>query len=89
MMKLIFLLFCLVFTFNIANAEQHDPTRPINYHTSDDVQYEDSLIDMLKVQSIITSNHRKNAVISGIAVNEGDKIKGFTICQSKVETSGF
>lgn len=78
-MKLVFLLFCFIFTFSIACAQQHDPTRPIDYLTLDTTQDTSTPIDTLKVQSIITSNHRKNAVINGIAVNEGDKIKGFTI----------
>ncbi len=54
-----------------------DPTRPLGFSAKQKVQSE------LKLQAIFYGNGRKEAIVSGISVKEGDRVHGKKIVRIK------
>lgn len=66
MMALIFVMICSGAT------ALNDPTRPSAFRSTESVQ-------SLQLESVLISDTRKIAVISGNVVTEGESVKGFTV----------
>lgn len=83
---LIFAYIAMLMCFSQVNADPLDPTRPLGYgHSISNVVSNKEQITIV-LNSILTANDRKVAIINGQQLHEGDVIKGVGAEVKKIES---